>query len=256
MSLLETSKLCVDYGGVHALRDVTVSIPDKQVVAIIGANGAGKSTLLKTIAGLVRQSAGPVRFGGEDISDLRPHERLDRGIVLCPEGRRLFPELTVYENIRMGAYLMRDSRRFRDRLDFLYAIFPRVAERARQVASSLSGGEQQMVAIARALISQPRILMLDEPTLGLAPKLILEVAGLVQKIRAEGITVVLVEQNAKLALRIADYAFVLETGAVTLQGPSAELLANDRVQHAYLGGEGMGLLDVADVRVGRDEGQA
>jgi branched-chain amino acid transport system ATP-binding protein len=243
MNLLETSHLCVDYGGVHALRDVTVAIPDKQVVAIIGANGAGKSTLLKTIAGLVRQSAGPVRLDGEDISTLRPHERLDRGIVLCPEGRRLFPELTVYENIRMGAYRMRDSRRFRERLDFLYDIFPRVAERARQVAASLSGGEQQMVAIARALISEPRILMLDEPTLGLAPKLILEVANLVQKIKAEGITVVLVEQNAKLALKISDYAFVLETGAVTLEGTSAELLANDRVQQAYLGGEEVGEVD-------------
>lgn len=246
--MLNTSHLCVDYGGVHALRDVSVTIPEKRVVAIIGANGAGKSTLLKTIAGLVRQSQGAVRLDGEDISALRPHERLDRGIVLCPEGRRLFPELTVYENIRMGAYRTRDSRQFRQRLEFLYDIFPRVAERARQVASSLSGGEQQMVAIARALISQPRILMLDEPTLGLAPKLILEVARLVQKINAEGITVVMVEQNAKLALRIADHAFVLETGVVALDGTSAELLRSDRVQHAYLGGDSGEAVDPAEVR--------
>lgn len=234
--MLETSNLSVDYGGVHALRDVSILVPEKSVVAIIGANGAGKSTLLKTIAGLVRQSQGAIRLDGADISRLRPHERLDRGIVLCPEGRRLFPELTVYENLRMGAYRVRDRRQFRERLDFLHQIFPRVAERGKQVASSLSGGEQQMVAIARALISRPRILMLDEPTLGLAPKLILEVARLVQTINREGVTIVIVEQNAKLALKISDDAFVLETGSVTLQGRSADLLASDRVQHAYLGG--------------------
>ena len=236
MNLLETTQLCVDYGGVHALREVSVKVPDKSVVSIIGANGAGKSTLLKTIVGLNRQSSGKVLLDGEDISQLKTHERLDRGIVLCPEGRKLFPDLTVYENIRVGAYRMRDNKQFRQRLDFLYSIFPRVAERAQQIASSMSGGEQQMVAIARALISQPRILMLDEPTLGLAPKLILEVAKLVQTINKEGITVVMVEQNAKLALKISDYAFVLETGSVTLEGKSAELLQSDSVQNAYLGG--------------------
>ncbi|RJG03305.1 ABC transporter ATP-binding protein [Noviherbaspirillum sedimenti] len=237
MSLLEVTHLSVDYGGVHALRDVSVKVPDKSVVSIIGANGAGKSTLLKTIVGLTRQSSGTVQLDGQDISRLKPHERLDRGIVLCPEGRRLFPDLTVNENIRIGAYRMRDSKKFRQRLEFLHDIFPRVAERGNQIASSLSGGEQQMVAIARALISQPRILMLDEPTLGLAPKLILEVAKLVQTINREGITVVMVEQNAKLALKISDYAFVLETGSVTLEGRSADLLLSDKVQNAYLGGE-------------------
>ena len=236
MNLLETSQLCVDYGGVHALRDVSVSIPDKSVVAIIGANGAGKSTLLKTVAGLTRQSKGSVLLEGQDISALKPHERLDRGIVLCPEGRRLFPDLTVYENIRMGAYRMRSKQQFRERLEFLYSIFPRVAERSKQIASSLSGGEQQMVAIARALVSQPRILMLDEPTLGLAPKLIIEVAKLVQTINRQGVTVLIVEQNAKLALKISNNAFVLETGSVTLHGSSAELLLSDSVQNAYLGG--------------------
>lgn len=236
MNLLETANLCVDYGGVHALRDVSVKVHDKRIVAIIGANGAGKSTLLKTIVGLNRQSSGSVRLDGQDISCLKPHERLDRGIVLCPEGRRLFPDLTVYENIRVGAYRMRDNRLFRQRLEFLHEIFPRVAERGNQVASSLSGGEQQMVAIARALISQPRILMLDEPTLGLAPKLILEVARLVQKINSEGVTVIMVEQNAKLALKISDHAYVLETGSVALEGRSTELLQSDKVQQAYLGG--------------------
>ncbi len=235
--MLETIHLCVDYGGVHALRDVSVQVPDKSVVSIIGANGAGKSTLLKTIVGLHRQSSGTVLLDGQDISRLKPHERLDLGIALCPEGRRLFPDLTVYDNIRVGAYRMRDSKLFRQRLEFLHEIFPRVAERGQQIASSLSGGEQQMVAIARALISQPRILMLDEPTLGLAPKLILEVAKLVQTLHSQGVTVVMVEQNAKLALKISDQAFVLETGTVTLQGRSADLLQSDAVQNAYLGGQ-------------------
>ncbi len=234
--MLETEQLCVDYGGVHALREVSVQVPDKKIVAVIGANGAGKSTLLKTIAGLVRSSKGTVRLDGRDLNALKPHERLDLGIVLCPEGRRLFPEMTVHENIRMGAYRMRNSRQFKQRLEQLHAIFPRVAERHAQIASSLSGGEQQMVAIARAFVSQPRILMLDEPTLGLAPKLIHEVAKLVQTINAEGVTVVIVEQNARLALKISDQAYVLETGGVVLQGASAQLLQSDNVRHAYLGG--------------------
>jgi branched-chain amino acid transport system ATP-binding protein len=234
--LLETNNLSVDYGGIHALRNVTVKIPDKGVVSIIGANGAGKSTLLKSIAGLVRPNGGTVVLDGQDITKLRPHERMDRGIVLCPEGRKLFPDLTVYENIRVGAYRMRDSKKFKQRLEFLEQIFPKVAERAGQIASSLSGGEQQMVAIARAFISEPRILMLDEPTLGLAPKMILEVARLVQKLNSEGVTIVLVEQNAKLALKISDYGYVLETGSVTLEGGSSDLLASDAVHAAYLGG--------------------
>lgn len=236
-SLLDTNNLCVDYGGVHALRNVSVRVPDKGVVSIIGANGAGKSTLLKTIVGLTRQSSGAVRLDGVDISRLKPHERLDLGIVLCPEGRKLFPDMTVHENIRVGAYRMRDSREYKQRLDFIHQIFPRIEERGNQIASSLSGGEQQMVAIARALISKPRILMLDEPTLGLAPKLILEVARLVQTLNREGITVVMVEQNAKLALKISDHAFVLETGSVKVEGTSTELMQSDSVRNAYLGGE-------------------
>jgi len=234
--LLEAADLSVDYSGVRALRGVSVQIPDRRVVAIIGANGAGKSTLLKTIAGQIAPASGSIRLDGADISRLRAHERLDLGIVLCPEGRRLFPDMTVRENIRIGAYRMRDRDRFRRRLAFLHEIFPKLAEREQQVAQSLSGGEQQMVAIARALISEPRILMLDEPTLGLAPKMILEVARLVQTINQEGVTIVLVEQNARLALKISNHAYVLETGSVALQGPSSELLASDSVRDAYLGG--------------------
>lgn len=244
--MLETVDLSVGYGGVSALRSVSVEVPEGEVLAIIGANGAGKSTLLKTIAGLVRPSAGRVLLDGQDITMRRPHQRLDSGIVLCPEGRRLFPDLTVYENIRMGAYRLRDREAFRKRLAFLYEIFPRVAERSRQVASSLSGGEQQMVAIARALICKPRILMLDEPTLGLAPKLILEVARLVKTINADGVTVVIVEQNAKLALKISHHAYVLETGRVSLSGSSDQLLQSDQVQNAYLGGSGVESIAVAE----------
>lgn len=236
MNLLEASNITVDYGGVHALRSVSVAVPDASVVAIIGANGAGKSTLLKTIAGLVRQRDGTIRFDGRDISGLKPHQRLDCGLMLCPEGRRLFPEMTVYENIRVGAYRMRDKAEFRRNLEMIYEIFPRVVERRNQIASSLSGGEQQMVAIARALISRPRMLMLDEPTLGLAPKLIIEVARLVERINGDGITVLIVEQNAKLALRISKTAYVLETGSIAIAGDSSDLLQRPEVQAAYLGG--------------------
>lgn len=236
MNLLEINNLSVDYGGIHALREVNISIPDGGVVSIIGANGAGKSTLLGAIAGIVKPSQGCIHYRNEEITNLKTHERLDQGLVLSPEGRRLFPELSVFDNIRMGAYRTRDKNKFRKRLEHIYEIFPKVAERKNQIAGSLSGGEQQMVAIARSLMSEPRLLMLDEPTLGLAPKLIHEVAKLVKTINEEKITVVLVEQNAKLALRISDKAFVLETGSVVLEGNSSDLLKSDSVQSAYLGG--------------------
>ena len=236
MSLLEVADLSVHYGGVQALQNVSARLAAKCIVAIVGSNGAGKSTLLKTIAGLVKPAGGNVRLDGQDINRLKPHERLERGIVLCPEGRRLFPRLTVYENLRMGAFRIRDRGLFRRRLDFVYGIFPRVSERRQQMASSLSGGEQQMVAIARSLMSNPRVLMLDEPTLGLAPKLVVEVGRLIRAINEEGIAVLVVEQNAKLALKISEEAFVLETGSVKLTGKSASLLESREVQHAYLGG--------------------
>lgn len=238
MNLLETDGLTVDYGGIHALRGVSIRIPEGKIVSIIGANGAGKSTLLKSIAGIVQPSVGAIRFAGDDIVGLPAYARLDRGVALCPEGRKLFPEMTVAENIRMGAYRMRDKARYSRRLEHLYESFPRIRERRKQIASSLSGGEQQMVAIARALMSEPRLLMLDEPTLGLAPKLIHEVAKLAVRVNREGLTVILVEQNAKLALRISDYAYVLETGSVVLEGIGQALLESDKVQMAYLGGAG------------------
>ena len=236
MNLLETRDLSVAFGGVHALRSVSIRVAEGSVVALIGANGAGKSTFLRTVMGIERPQSGAILYDGREIGGLRAHERLDRGLVLSPEGRRLFPEMTVYENIRMGAYRSTDKAQFKARLDHIHEIFPRVAERGGQIAGSLSGGEQQMVAIARALMGSPRLLMLDEPTLGLAPKMVHEVAKLVVRINREGITVLLVEQNAKLAMKISDRAYVLETGAVALEGESAALLDSPEVQNAYLGG--------------------
>lgn len=236
MSLLEVRDLDVAYDGVPALRGVDLTVSEGEVVTVLGANGAGKSTLLKAIVGLVPSQRGQLRFNGTDLRGMSPPRCLDLGITLCPEGRRLFPEMTVLENIRMGAYSSRDRAAFKQRLEQMYEMFPKLADRTEQTASSLSGGEQQMVAIARALMSKPKLLLLDEPTLGLAPKMIHEVARLVKLINAEGIAVVLVEQNARLALRISDRGVVLENGEVSLRGTSAELLGNEAVQRIYLGG--------------------
>ncbi|MET4575018.1 ABC transporter ATP-binding protein [Ottowia thiooxydans] len=236
MSLLEVRELDVAYDGVPALRGVGLTVSEGEVVTVLGANGAGKSTLLKAIVGLVPSQRGQLRFNGKDLRGSSPPRCLDLGITLCPEGRRLFPEMTVLENIRMGAYSSRDRAAFKQRLEQMYEMFPKLADRTEQTASSLSGGEQQMVAIARALMSKPKLLLLDEPTLGLAPKMIHEVARLVKLINAEGIAVVLVEQNARLALRISDRGVVLENGEVSLRGTSAELLGNEAVQKIYLGG--------------------
>jgi branched-chain amino acid transport system ATP-binding protein len=236
MSLLRVTGASAAYQDVVALHDVDLEVRESEVVAVLGANGAGKSTLLKTIVGLVPLRAGKILFGARDISTLKPQQVLHEGVTLCPEGRRLFPDMTVAENIRLGAYSCRDTGTIRRRLEMLYDMFPKLSERARQLASSLSGGEQQMVAIARAMMSQPKLLLLDEPTLGLAPKMIHEVARLVKLINAEGISVMLVEQNARLALRIAHRGYVLEHGAVSLQGESADLLSNEHVQRIYLGG--------------------
>jgi branched-chain amino acid transport system ATP-binding protein len=236
MTLLSVSGASAAYDDVVALHDVSIDVNDSEVVAILGANGAGKSTLLKTIVGLVPLRSGHVTFDGKDISALRPHQTLREGVTLCPEGRRLFPDMTVEENVRLGAYRFSGRSALRRRMDMLYDMFPKLSERARQVASSLSGGEQQMVAIARALMSQPRLLLLDEPTLGLAPKMIHEVARLVKTIAGEGIAVMLVEQNAKLALKLASRGYVLEHGHLSLSGESSELLSSEHVQRIYLGG--------------------
>ena len=233
--LLEVSNATVHYRKVVALRGVSMDVPEGAVVTIIGANGAGKSTLLRAISGLVALSAGEIRFAGQRINGVPPERVVGLGIAQVPEGRRVFPDLTVQENLGTGAYLRRDPAEVRRDLERVFEHFPRLKERRRQWARTLSGGEQQMLAIGRALMSNPKVLLLDEPTMGLSPVMVQEMARIIQGIHARGVPVVLVEQNAELALRLADYAYVLEIGSVALHGPAADLHANDHVRRAYLG---------------------
>jgi branched-chain amino acid transport system ATP-binding protein len=234
--LLEISDLHVHYGKVAALKGVSVEVPPGGIVTIIGSNGAGKSTALRTISGLARASGGEIRFAGERIDRLAPEKIVARGIAHVPEGRRVFPGLTVEENLRTGAFLRRDSAAIEADLDDVYAHFPRLKERQRQWARTLSGGEQQMLAIGRALMSRPKLLLLDEPSMGLSPIMVQEIGRIVLKIVERGVPVVLVEQNAELALRLARYAYVFETGSVALHGEAAKLHDNEHVRRAYLGG--------------------
>ena len=233
--LLEVRDATVHYNKVAALRGVTLDVPDGSVVTIIGANGAGKSTLLRAISGLETLSEGEIRFGGQRIDGTLPEKVVALGIAQVPEGRRVFPDLTVQENLNTGAYLRRDREQVARDLDGVFAHFPRLKERRRQWAKTLSGGEQQMLAIGRALMSNPSLLLLDEPTIGLSPVLVQEMARIIREIHERGVPVVLVEQNAGLALRLADYAYVLEIGSVALHGPASELHENDHVRRAYLG---------------------
>ena len=233
--LLEVRNATVHYDKVVALRGVSMDVPDGSVITIIGANGAGKSTLLRAISGLETLSEGEIRFGGQRIDGTLPEKVVALGIAQVPEGRRIFPELTVQENLNTGAYLRRDREQVARDLDGVFEHFPRLKERRRQWAKTLSGGEQQMLAIGRALMSNPRLLLLDEPTIGLSPVLVQEMARIIKEIHDRGVPVVLVEQNAELALRLADYAYVLEIGSVALHGPASELHENDHVRRAYLG---------------------
>lgn len=235
MSSLELRQLSVAYGGVVAVDGISFSVRSGSIVCILGANGAGKSSLLKSIVGTVRASGGQILVNGEDVTAMPAYDAVTRGITLCPEGRRLFPSMSVLDNLRMGAYLLRARDEFEARLDRVFTLFPRLRERAAQMAGSLSGGEQQMASIGRALMSAPRLLLLDEPSLGLAPKIIAEVASIITEINRSGITVVLVEQNAKLALRLSEYGYVLESGRLALEGSSQLLLDNPYVKGIYLG---------------------
>jgi branched-chain amino acid transport system ATP-binding protein len=232
--LLELRGVIVHYRKVAALKGVTVEVPAAGLVTIIGSNGAGKSTALRTISGLVRPSAGELYFAGERIDTLPPEKIVARGIAHVPEGRRVFPGLTVEENLRTGAFLRRDTGVERDLME-VYANFPRLKERRQQWARTLSGGEQQMLAIGRALMARPKLLLLDEPSMGLSPLMVREIGRIVGEIVARGVPVVLVEQNAELALRLAHYAYVFETGSVVLHGPAATLHDNAHVRRAYLG---------------------
>jgi len=234
--LLEVRDIRVHYKKVEALKGVSLAVPEGSIVTIIGANGAGKTTTLRTISGLERVTEGEIWFAGERIDHLLPEDIVARGIAHVPEGRRVFPDLTVEENLRTGAFLRRDTDEIEDDIEDVYGHFPRLRERRRQWAKTLSGGEQQMLAIGRALMSKPKLLLLDEPSMGLSPVLVQEITGIIAKIAAQGVPVVLVEQNAALALRLARFAYVLETGSLALQGPAAELRENDHVRQAYLGG--------------------
>ena len=235
MSLLAVRDLQVHYGRINALKGVTISVDEGQLVALIGANGAGKTTLLNAITGTVPSSAGSVVFRGERITNEKPHLITRRGIAHVPEGRNIFSELSVEENLEIGAYITHDKPTIRRLIEEHYTLFPRLAERRRQEGGSLSGGEQQMLAIARGLMSEPRLLLLDEPSLGLAPLLGETVFELITRINTRGVSVLLVEQNANIALQIASYGYALETGSIILQDEAKALLTNEQVRKAYLG---------------------
>ncbi|MDR7522542.1 MAG: ABC transporter ATP-binding protein [Armatimonadota bacterium] len=236
MALLEVEGLHVYYGHIHALKGISISVEEGEIVAMLGSNGAGKTTTLRTISGLHRPREGSIRLGGERIDHRLPHEIVALGIGHAPEGRRIFGRLTVRENLEMGAYRRHDVKGIRDDLERVLALFPRLRERITQVAGTLSGGEQQMLAIARALMTRPRVLLLDEPSMGLAPVLVESIFQTVRDINIQGGTVLLVEQNAFMALSIAHRAYVLQTGEITLAGPAVQLRENPEVKRAYLGG--------------------
>lgn len=237
LTFLRIEDLSVRYGPITALKNLNAAMAEGSITCILGANGAGKSSTLKCLAGLYRASSGKIFLDEEDVTHRRADEMVARGVTLAPEGRRLFPDLTVYENLRLGAYIHRQNKAmFADDLARVFSYFPRLEERKSQLAGTLSGGEQQMCAIGRALMSRPKILLMDEPSLGLAPRITAEVAKIIRNINGTGITIVLVEQNANLALRLSDYAYVLETGRLVAEGKSETLLMNDHVKQAYLGG--------------------
>ena len=233
--MLEVEDLHVYYGAIHALKGISLKVPKGAIITLIGANGAGKTTTLTTIAGLVKARSGRIKFMGEDITNKPPHVVTQMGIAMVPEGRRIFPNLTVYENLMMGAYTRKDREEIQEDLEWVFQLFPRLKERLTQLGGTLSGGEQQMLAISRALMSRPKLLMMDEPSLGLAPLLVMEVFDVIKKINVEGTTILLVEQNAMGALKTAHYGYVLETGKIVLEGPTDELLQNEEVKKAYLG---------------------
>lgn len=232
--MLRVEDLHVYYGGIHALKGAHLKVDKGQIVTLIGANGAGKSTTLRTIVGLVKLRSGSIEFNGEDLSRLQTHEIIKRGIAISPEGRKVFANLTILENLELGAYA-RDYGTFNTQREWVYSLFPRLKEREKQLAGTLSGGEQQMLALGRALMSRPQLILLDEPSLGLAPLVVEEVFRIIQTINEEGATILLVEQNAMAALQIAHFAYVLETGRITLEGTGRMLLEDERVRSAYLG---------------------
>ena len=232
-TILSIQNLQVKYGGIEAVKGISFDVEEGTIVTLIGANGAGKSSTLRTIAGLVKPAAGSISFRGDNITGLGPTAIVKRGITLVPEGRRIFPNLTVLENLKMGAYLRNDD--ISADLQWVYDLFPRLKERTWQAGGTLSGGEQQMLAVGRALMSKPKMIMMDEPSLDLAPIVVKDIFEIIRKINNQGVTVLLIEQNANMALKTAHYAYVLETGRITMSGPGKELLVNENVRKAYLG---------------------
>ncbi len=235
--LLEVENLWVNYGRIEALRDISFGVREGSVATLVGANGAGKTTTMKTISGLRPVRNGRILFAGDDITNVPAHRRVEMGICQSPEGRRIFPGMTVLENLEMGAYAQRKDSNRGESFERVFTLFPRLKERARQAAGTMSGGEQQMLAIGRALMSRPRLLLLDEPSMGLAPQLIQQIFSIIREIHEQGTTILLVEQNAAQALKVAERAYILETGAIVREGSGEELARDESVKAAYLGGD-------------------
>ena len=235
MKMLKVENLVVSYGGIEALKGISLDVPEGKIVTLIGANGAGKSTLLRSIMGLVKPADGKITYDEKDITGLNSQKIVETGITLVPEGRRVFPNLTVLENLKIGAYMRNDKEGIEKDIRWIYDMFPRLEERSWQMAGTLSGGEQQMLAVGRALMCRPKVLMMDEPSLGLAPLVIKDIFKIIQEINKQGMTILLIEQNANMALKIADIAYVLETGRITMTGSGKELLENPEIKAAYLG---------------------
>ena len=233
--MLKIKDLHVSYGGIKALRGIDMEVPDGKIVTLIGANGAGKSTTLRTISGLVKAESGSIEYDGQELIGKPINKILEAGIAQVPEGRRVFPDMTVLENLKIGAYLRTDKGEIEKDIKWCYELFPRLEERNWQLAGTLSGGEQQMLAVARGLMSRPKMMMLDEPSLGLAPLVVQDIFSIIKEINRQGVTILLVEQNANMALKTADYAYVLETGSITKSGTGTELLNDDSIKEAYLG---------------------
>ena len=233
--MLEIKDLHVAYGGIQALRGVSLTVPEGKIVTLIGANGAGKSTLMRTISGLVKAQSGSILWTGQELLGKPIDQIVTSGIAMSPEGRRVFADLTVLENLKIGAYLRKDKAETEKDLEWVYSLFPRLKERSWQSAGTLSGGEQQMLAVGRALMAKPKMILMDEPSMGLSPLLVKEIFAIIQEVNKQGITILLVEQNAKMALAISDRAYVLETGNISIEGNAADLLNDPRVKKAYLG---------------------
>ena len=231
--MLKIENLSVNYGGIEAVRDISFEVPEGAIITLIGANGAGKSTTLRAIAGLLKPKSGSITYNGEELIGKPTDQIVSRGITLVPEGRRVFPDMTVLENLKIGAYLRKDN--LTEYIRWVYDLFPRLEERSWQAAGTLSGGEQQMLAVGRALMSKPKVIMMDEPSLGLAPIIVQGIFDIIKEINRQGVTVLLIEQNANMALHIADIGYVLETGRITMTGPGKELLQDENVKKAYLG---------------------